>query len=446
MYRKPAISLLFALLLISWCAASPAFSAGNHVAVVNIDGAIDPMSARYLSRSINKGVDEGAELLVIKLNTPGGLLSSTRDMVEAILGSEIPVVVYVSPPGARAASAGTFITAAANFAVMAPGTNIGAASPVAAGGQDIPSTLAKKINEDTRAFIRSIAQSRNRNAQALEETVTQARSYSASEAIELNVVNFTAKDINDLLAQLDGRTAQTARGPVALQTRDLAVREIKPTLLEIFLNVVTNPNLAFLLLTIGGLAILAELLTPGFIGPGVVGVICLGLAFLGLGHLPVNWLGVGLVMFAMIMFFLEMQEPGLGIFGLGGIIALVLGALLLFGGLFSTPDIPDTDIQVSLWIIGGVSGLIVAWMVSFRFLSRPTGSSTGYMSGPEGEAARQLGIAVSDLTPLGRVLVDGVEWDATTDLSSPIREGENVRVVGVYGGVLKVSRVSSEDP
>jgi membrane-bound serine protease (ClpP class) len=446
MYRKPAISLLFALLLISWYAASPAFSAGNYVAIVNIDGTIDPMSARYLSRSINKGVDEGAELLVIKLNTPGGLLSSTRDMVEAILGAEIPIVVYVSPPGARAASAGTFITAAANFAVMAPGTNIGAASPVAGGGQDLPSTLAKKINEDTRAFIRSIAQSRNRNPQALEETVTLARSYSASEAVELNVVNFTATDLNDLLAQLDGRTAQTAGGPVTLQTRDLAVREIKPTLLENFLNVVTNPNVAFLLLTIGGLAILAEMLTPGVMGPGIVGVICLGLAFLGLGHLPVNWLGVGLVLFAMVLFFLEMQEPGLGIFVLGGIISLVLGSMLLFGGIFSTPDIPDTDINVSLWIIGGVCGLIVAGALSFRFLSRRTGSSTGYMSGPEGGAARQLGIAVSDLTPSGRVLVDGEEWSATTDLSSPIREGEKVQVVGVYGGVLKVSRVTYEGP
>ena len=214
-----------------------------HVALVSIDGAIDRLSARFLSRGIRQASSSGAQLVVVTLDTPGGFLSSTRDMVVSMLSAEIPVAVYVSPPGARAASAGTFITAAANFAVMAPGTNIGAALPIAAGGADLPETLAKKINEDTRAFIRSIAVARGRNSQALEETVTIARSYSAAEAIELNVVDIIAADLADLLVQLDGRTAQTASGPVVLRTKNADVREIKRTLLEMFLGVLADPNL-----------------------------------------------------------------------------------------------------------------------------------------------------------------------------------------------------------
>ena len=292
-------------------AVSPVLADGSYVGVINMDATIDPVSARHLARGIDKATADGAQLVVIRLDTPGGLLSSTRNMVEAILSAGIPVAVYVYPPGAQAASAGTFITAAANFAVMAPGTNIGAASPVASGGEDLPATLAKKINEDTQAFIRSIAQERNRNAQALEETVTKARSYSASEAVEINVVDFIASDLTDLLAKLNGRTATTAAGTVVLHTQDATVREIKRTLLESFLGVVSNPNLAFILLMIGGMALLVEFMTAGF-GPGVVGVICLGLAFVGMGHLPINWLGVGLLVFSMALFFLEMEEPGWG--------------------------------------------------------------------------------------------------------------------------------------
>ena len=359
-----------------------------HVALVSIDGAIDRLSARFLSRGIRQASSSGAQLVVVTLDTPGGFLSSTRDMVVSMLSAEIPVAVYVSPPGARAASAGTFITAAANFAVMAPGTNIGAASPIAAGGADLPETLAKKINEDTRAFIRSIAVARGRNSQALEETVTIARSYSAAEAIELNVVDIIAADLADLLVQLDGRTAQTASGPVVLRTKNADVREIKRTLLEMFLGVLADPNLAFVLLTIGGLGILAEFLTPGFIGPGVVGAIALALAFLGMGQLSVNWIGTGLILFAMVLFFLEAQEAGIGIFGIGGVISFLLGAFLLFGGYFSTPDISEPGSGVSLWLIGGFGGGMGVVLATFPYLLRPTGSSTGdYSRSGQGPAS-----------------------------------------------------------
>ncbi len=264
--------LLFAVglsLFLTVGAPFRALAISDYVGVVNIDGPINDISARYLVRALDEATADGAQLAVIRLDTPGGLLSSTRDMVQAILSAQTPVAVYVSPPGARAGSAGTFITAAANFAVMAPSTNIGAASPVAAGGRDIPTTLAKKINEDTRAFIRSIAERRGRNTQALEETVTKARSYSAIEAVGGNIVDFIAADLKDLLVQLDGRTAKTSAGPVVLHTRDANVREIEPTLLEGFLRVFANPDVAFVLLAIGGLGILVEMVTPGFIGPRI---------------------------------------------------------------------------------------------------------------------------------------------------------------------------------
>ena len=415
-----------------------------HVALVSIDGAIDRLSARFLSRGIRQASSSGAQLVVVTLDTPGGFLSSTRDMVVSMLSAEIPVAVYVSPPGARAASAGTFITAAANFAVMAPGTNIGAASPIAAGGADLPETLAKKINEDTRAFIRSIAVARGRNSQALEETVTIARSYSAAEAIELNVVDIIAADLADLLVQLDGRTAQTASGPVVLRTKNADVREIKRTLLEMFLGVLADPNLAFVLLTIGGLGILAEFLTPGFIGPGVVGAIALALAFLGMGQLSVNWIGAGLILFAMVLFFLEAQEAGIGIFGIGGVISFLLGAFLLFGGYFSTPDISEPGSGVSLWLIGGFGGGMGVVLVTFLYLLRPTGSSTGDYSRSGQGPASQVAVVVSDLDPMGKVRIGEEEWDATTDLQGAIPEGEEVRVLEAYGGVLKVAR--KEEP
>ena len=415
-----------------------------HVALVSIDGAIDRLSARFLSRGIRQASSSGAQLVVVTLDTPGGFLSSTRDMVVSMLSAEIPVAVYVSPPGARAASAGTFITAAANFAVMAPGTNIGAASPIAAGGADLPETRAKKINEDTRAFIRSIAVARGRNSQALDETVTIARSYSAAEAIELNVVDIIAADLADLLVQLDGRTAQTASGPVVLRTKNADVREIKRTLLEMFLGVLADPNLAFVLLTIGGLGILAEFLTPGFIGPGVVGAIALALAFLGMGQLSVNWIGAGLILFAMVLFFLEAQEAGIGIFGIGGVISFLLGAFLLFGGYFSTPDISEPGSGVSLWLIGGFGGGMGVVLATFLYLLRPTGSSTGDYSRSGQGPASQVAVVVSDLDPMGKVRIGEEEWDATTDLQGAIPEGEEVRVLEAYGGVLKVAR--KEEP
>ena len=445
MCRTLAILAFVLGLVVLLHAPSPTLAADNHVETVRIDGAIDALSARHLARGIDRASANGALMLIVLLDTPGGLLSSTRDMVTAILSARLPVSVYVSPPGAQAASAGTFIAAAANFAVMAPGTNIGAASPVGPGGEDIPETLARKVNQDTRAFIRSIADRRHRNGQALEETVTRALSYSGSEAVELNVVDFIAADIADLLAKVDGRTVETAAGEVVLRTREADVREIKRTLLNNFLGVLANPNLAFALFVIGGIALMVEIMSPGFIGPGVVGVIALSLAFLGFGNLPVNWVMVGLLLFSMVLFYLETVAPGMSIFGIGGVICLVLGGFLLFGGLFSTPDIPEPSLSVSPWIIGALSGMAALSLLSFMRMARKDGGApSGFVSPSQAELAEEWGVVASDLSPSGKVWVADKEWTATTDTSGVIRKGEEVRVLGVYGDVLKVERLYGE--
>lgn len=421
------------------------YAAGEHAAIASINGPIDPLSARHLARSIDRATKDGAELLLLELDTPGGLLSSTRDMVGALLGAQIPVAVYVSPAGAQAASAGTFIMAAANFAVMAPGTNVGAASPVGAGGADIPETLAKKINEDTAAFIRSVAETRNRNVQALEETVTFARSYSAIEAVDLDIADFIASDINDLLRQLDGRTVETAGGSVTLRTSELEIRKIKPTMADDILKFLANPNIAFLLLVIGGVGILIEVITPGLIGPGVIGIIALILAFLGFGNLSVNWVGVALILLSMAFFYGETISPGLGIFGLGGIICVVVGALLLFGGYFSTPDIEELRVTVSPYLIGTITGLAAVSLVFMvRMAKSGGGSSSAYINASEGELEGEWGEVISDLKPSGKVLVAGQEWTATADAAKVIKKGEEIIVISVYGEVLKVARLIEE--
>lgn len=426
------------LLLAHW--SLPASAESANVSVLRIDGAIDAISARYLSRAIGNATDHGAVLVVVELDTPGGRLDSTRDMVEEILGSRVPLAVYVSPSGAQAASAGTFITAAANFAVMAPATNIGAASPISSTGEDLPETLARKVNEDTRAFIRGIAEKRGRNAGALEDTVTKALAYSASEAVELGIVDLIASDMADLLAQLDGRTAETAAGTVVLSTAGVPVREIRKTLLESFLTVIADPNIAFLLLSIGSIALMAEFFSPGAFGPGVVGVLALLLAFVALGQLPVNWVGVALILFSMGLFYFEMQAPGVGVFGAGGVVTFFVGAFLLFGGFFESSEIPEPTVEVNRWLIGAMTVGTSGALLSLFFLVREGGAPDAYLTASDAALIGERGVALSDLTPSGTVRVGDREWTATAEEGDRVREGGDVRVVGVYsGGVLKVS-------
>lgn len=434
---------LAVLLLAHWPA--PANAQSPHASLISIDGAIDAINARYLSRAIDRATDDGAALIVVQLDTPGGRLDSTRDMVEAILASSVPLAVYVSPSGAQAASAGTFVTAAANFAVMAPVTNIGAASPISGSGEDLPETLARKVNEDTQAFIRGIAEQRGRNAQALEDTVTKALAYSASEAIDLGIVDLIASDIPDLLVQLDGRTAETAAGPVILSTTNLPVREIKKTLVESFLTVIADPNIAFLLLSIGSLSLMAELFSPGVFGPGIVGVLALALAWVSLGLLPVNWVAVALILFSMGLFYFELQVAGVSAFGAGGIVTFLVGSFLLFGGLFQSSQIPEPTVEVNRWLIGTMTMVAIAVLLSVFFLMKDSGSANAYSNASDATLIGQQGVALTNLAPSGSVRIGDQKWNATIEEGGRVRRGEDVRVIGVYSGdVLKVSAVPSQ--
>ena len=422
-------------------------ASGGDARILAIDGAITPLEAKHFSNAIDEAHETGAEILIVQLSTPGGLLESTREMVEDIFASPLPVVVYVSPPGARAASAGTFITAAAHVAAMAPATNIGAASPVGAGGDDLPDTLRTKATQDAAAFLRSIASQRNRNAEALQDTVLDAKSYTAEEALDLQVVDLKAENLADLLNQLHGRTIVLNGEQVQLDTEGLATTTIERTPVDIFIRFLADPNVAFLLLTIGGIGIIIELFSPGLIGPGVVGVIALILAFLAFGNLPVNWVGVGLILIAMALFYLEAQAPGIGIFGTTGAIGFLIGAFLLFGNLTFSPEVPDLpnapSFTVSLWIIGAMSALLFGSMVfTIRAVrqARRIPSYYDHAYSNTDNLIGSIGTATTDLNPMGSVRVAGEQWSAISDSGVQLPSGERVMIVEVNGLTLRVVR------
>ena len=264
----------------------------SHTALVaDVDGIINPISQRYITRTVEKGEDEQAEVVIILLNTPGGLLSSTRKISESLLNATVPTVVFVSPRGAQAASAGTFITAAAHVAVMAPSTSIGAATPVGSGGEDLPETLSDKATNAAAADMRAIATERGRNVEELESTVISAKSFSSEEAVNLNVVDFIAEDFNDLLLKLDGRTVAVGEETRTLSTRNVQVERLDMGLINRVLFILADPNISFILLTLGGLGLVVEIWSPGLVIPGLTGVVFLVVAFISLGNLPVNWGG-----------------------------------------------------------------------------------------------------------------------------------------------------------
>ena len=408
-----------------------------HVLVMTVDGIINPVKVGFISRAMDQAQEDGAALLIIQLDTPGGLLSSTREIVKLLLESPVPVAVFVSPSGARAGSAGTFITAAANFAVMAPGTNIGAATPISATGEDLEDTLASKVENDAAALIRSIAQTRGRNEEKLEETVRSAASFTAQEAVADNVVDLIAEDVDDLLAKLNGLTAETGLGTVVLETDGLEIRSFEKNILEHFLEFISDPNVSFILLTVGSLGIVVELFNPGLIAPGVVGVICLLLTFLALGNLPVNWAGVVFVLLAMVLTVLEVVVAGFGILGVGAVVSLIVGGLILFTQFGDvSPTMPS--VSVSWWLVtgtGGVFGLALVYVVGMAYQSRKQGppEKASILTGMQGRVT-------GELAPKGIVLVGNETWTAVSEDDSVISIGEPVEVRSVDGLILTVFR------
>ncbi len=432
-----------ACLAAGYAAPARAQSDERFAALLTLDDTIQPVSSGFLRRGIDQAVEQGAQFIVVRLDTPGGLLDSTREMVSAILSSPIPVVVYVSPQGAHAASAGTFITAAAHVAAMAPTTNIGAASPVGSGGEDLPDTLKSKATEDAASLMRSIAAERGRNADALEATIFEATSYTASEALDEGIIDIVAANTDDLLAQLDGRTVELEGGEtVTLDTSGIELREISQNAVEQFLGVVARPDIAFLLLTLGGILIVIEMLNPGVIVPGTFGAIALALGLLGVANLPVNWVGVGLIGLAMFLFFLELQSPGLGIFIVGGAISFILGAFLIFGD-FGAPSLPSApSFGVSLWLIAVIAALLLGIVFLLLRAVRQARRTPEYHLGG-GSLVGKVGVAATDLNPRGSVQIASELWSAASDTGEKIVKGEEVIVLEMEGLTLKVFKASA---
>ena len=422
-----------ALFLVAFGGWAPA-RAAEPVAMIDLDGAITPVTARLLTAAIERAQAERMQALIVRLNTPGGLERSMRSMAQAILNAQIPVIVYVAPTGARAASAGVFITMAAHVAAMAPATNIGAAHPVTIGGGDTGKEMGKKIENDAAAFARSLAAERGRNVEWAEKAVRASVSVTEREAVKLKVVDLVADSVPDLLTKLDGRTVKTTRGPVTLATRDAAVKLIEVRFRDRFLALITDPNIAYILMMVGMLGIFFELQNPGVVLPGVIGGISLILAFFAFQSLPINWAGVLLILFGVALLIAEIKIVSHGVLTAGGVVAMVLGSFMLY-------DAPEVGFRVSWTVIlptvGATAGLVV-WAVS--------AGMRAMMKSPVTGAAGMIGrvvVARSELGPEGQVQVDGEIWRAVSEGGS-IPAGEKVRVMAVDGLTLKVSRAGDQ--
>jgi membrane-bound serine protease (ClpP class) len=404
------------------------------VDVVSARGVVNPTLAGFLTRAIDQAERDGAGALVVELDTPGGLDSSMRQIIQRILASRVPVIVYVAPPGGRAASAGVYITYAAHVAAMAPNTNIGSATPVAVGegGAEakLSSEMRAKITNDAVAYIRGLAERRGRNAEWAEQAVREAVNVTEQEALRLGIVNAVASDLPDLLRQVDGANVETAAGPLRLRTADAPIRRQEMGWVEAFLHAISEPTIAYILLSLGTMGLFFELSNPGSIFPGVVGGICLLLGFYALGTLPVNYAGLLLMGFALLLFAADLFAPSHGVLTAGGVAAFVLGSLLLF-------NVPEAApwLGVSLWAVAGVS---LAMALFFGFAVGAVARSHGrkVVTGREGLVG-QVGRARGVLDPSGMVFVDGALWEARSE-AGPIPAGEPVEVVGVDGLTLRV--------
>lgn len=445
--------------------SSPASAEAAHVNVIELDNQIiSPVTHQYVAEAIEQSETDGAECLILILDTPGGLLESTRAIVKRIMNARVPVVVYVGPSGARAGSAGVFITLASHIAAMAPSTNIGAAHPVAIGEKGGPvkklirrikratkdelgkpqkpaeeeiveeeskDPMAEKIINDTVAWVTTIAKTRHRNEAWAKKAVTESVSVTEEEAVNEGIVDFVAKDLDELLAKIDGRSVEMLDGPVTLATAQARVVRMPMTARQQFLAVITNPNIAYLLMLLGTLGLVFEFTHPGLGFPGVAGLICVILAMYAFQTLPINYAALALIGLGILLLIAEAQIVSHGLLALGGVIALTLGSLMLVQS-------PEPSIQISLQVILPVVATLAAIMlvVIQRALRAQTQPVT---TGPEGLVGAE-GVASTNLDLDGMVFVNGELWNAGSPV--PIRQGERVRVVGVKGLTLKVEKLA----
>lgn len=427
---------LVAALLVGWAImpGASAQTADRYLSVVPVKGIINPVMASYVDRAIGEAEDGGAAAIVLEMDTPGGLDSSMREIIKRVISSRVPVIVYVSPPGSRAGSAGVYITLAAHVAAMAPNTNIGSASPVAlgeGGEAQMSDTMKAKLTNDAVAYIGGLANSRGRNADWAEKAVREAVNIPAEEAQSINVVDLVAPDMASLLEQANGRKVRLASGEVTLSTKGVAVRQSGMSPVESFLHVISDPTIAYILLSVGTLGLIFELSNPGAILPGVVGGIFLLFALFGLGTLPINIAGVLLISFAFLLFVAEIWVPTHGILTGGAIISFVLGSMLLI----NTRDAPFLAIST-----GAIAGVTIGLTAFFVFLlaavirirRKPSTMGMAGIIGQKGEAR-------TPLNPGGMVFIDGALWEAVSE-GGEIAEGEPVEVVEAKGFSLTVRK------
>lgn len=404
---------------------------------LTVDSAIHPVVVEVVQDALDEAEEAEAGLLVIELSTPGGLADSMREIFTAMLAADVPVAVYVSPPGARAASAGFFLLMASDVAAMAPSTNTGAAAVVAAGGQEIEGKMGDKVQEDAAATIRSLAIRHDRNVEAAESAVLEAKSFSADEALELGLIEIIAADLPELLDEIDGREIVKNGKTYLLDTADAQVRVVTMTPIQRILAVLADPNIAYLLLTLGGLAIYVEVMNPGAIFPGVIGALALILAFFGMSVLPTNFAGVALILLAMGLFVAELKIQSFGFLTAAGVTSLVLGSLMLFRTVEEVP-VFRVDYELIAAVAGTALGLVV--FLFFAVVRTYRGKVT---TGVEGMISER-GEARTDLEPRGKVFVHGELWDAVSEETVPA--GQTVEVVGVEGMRLRVEPVEESWP
>jgi membrane-bound serine protease (ClpP class) len=405
---------------------APASGAGSPVVVATYEGVINPVTAEYLHDALAFAEANRAQLLVVKLDTPGGLVTSMQTMVKSIVNAPLPVAVYVSPSGGRAASAGVFITLAGHVAAMAPGTNIGAAHPVAMGGE-MDKTMKEKAENDMVASIKTLAGQRGRNVKWAEDAVRKSVSVTEKEALDLGIIDLVVEDVPALLAKLDGRKVTLANGSVTLQTKGAGTLAFPMGWRLEALKALSDPNIAMLLMTIGTIGILAELYNPGAILPGIVGAISLILAFYSLQSLPINYAGLLLIVLGIVLFILEIKVTSYGLLTLGGIAAMTLGGLLLVKS-----DAPFMQVSLSFLLPTVLTAAAIMFTMAWLAMkARQRAPVTGKES-MIGEIAR----ARTDVAPRGEVFVHGELWEAMSE--TPIRKGDEAEVQSVEGLTLKV--------
>ena len=423
------VSLMaFALSVLAQTDDSPA----PHVDLIVIDGSINPAVDDFIRESITRAKSNGARALVIQLDTPGGLLSSTRTIVKEILSAPVPIMVHVAPSGAGAGSAGVFITMAAHIAAMAPATNIGAAHPVAGGGQEVKGVMGEKIENFTASFSETIAQKRGRNTEWAIEAVRRSVSITETDALKKKVIDIIAKDVDDLLRQADGRKVDLDGRMTTLSVKGVNVVRHEMSLKQKIVNAIADPNIAYMLLMAGILGLYMEFSNPGVMFPGVTGAICLVMALISLQLLSFNYAGLFLILLGIALLVGEAFMPSFGILGIGGVISLALGSFLLF-------DTPNSDLTIDRTIVYTAVATMAALVLAIGYLvfrsqkAKPTLGMEGLIG--------EIGEVRAKLSPSGKVFVHGEYWNAQTQTDGQIDVGDKVQVVGYDGMNLKVKRL-----